>query len=318
MFLVVIVGLLFSCKQKETSVNILDKVSLNNEVSEKTYYNTKHLIEAEELLQIYEEENIVIIDFSKPDLYKDEHIIGALNIWRSDIEDTTFAYNGMMVDKETVEKLFSRLGIKNDDLLIIYDNRGACDAARLWWVLQNYGFDKVKLLNGGSDVWKHVGGEVTSEIIDKEVSEFILPDNPSYKYYLSKEEMQLAVNSPVIILDTRTLDEYSGKRQKSGAYKGGRILNSQLIDWAEAIDFNGTKKFKSVTDLEDIYGRLNASETDLIYVYCHSGVRSAHTTFVLTQLLGYKNVKNYDGSWIEWSYFEELPFVQDSVTIVNK
>ena len=134
------------------------------------------------------------------------------------------------------------------------------------------------------------------------------------KYYFTKDEMLKAINMDVIILDTRSENEFTGERQKNGAKKGGRIPRSILIDWANAIDYHGDKKLKPKEDLEIIYKNFLPSKDDDVIVYCHSGVRSAHTTFILTQLLGYKNVKNYDGSWVEWSHFSDYLVEQDSVT----
>ena len=129
--------------------------------------------------------------------------------------------------------------------------------------------------------------------------------------------MQTALQTNTLILDTRTIDEFTGERQKRGAMKGGRIPNSIHIDWSDAINYEGDKKLKRIIDLETIYNQLKTDKNNPVIVYCHSGVRSAHTTFVLTQLLGYKNVKNYDGSWIEWSYFDDLPFKKDSITLIK-
>lgn len=311
---ILIVGfLVFSCNRTK------EKVAPNIEKAE-TYVGSEHIVEAEELLKLLKQEHVKVIDFRKEEDYNKAHITGALNIWRTDIEDTLYPYGGMMAKKETVEALFGQLGIRNDDLLVVYDDRGSCDAARLWWLLKNYNFNAVKILNGGLLAWGKVGGSVSNETIPVIPSEFILPTNSSLDLFINKEEVSDIVISDknVIILDTRSKDEFVGKTQKEGAFKGGRIPKSIHIDWAEAIEYGGTQKFKPVVELEKIYSKMGASKTDLIIVYCHTGVRSAHTTFVLTELLGYENVKNYDGSWTEWSYFDDLPFENERIKLTIK
>ena len=288
-------------------------VSCKNE-PKKVDTQSSYLIDIDVFKEISNTSNIKIIDFRKPHLYVKGHIKGAINIWRTDIEDASYPYGGMMAPKEQIEKLFSKLGIQTTDTLILYDDNGLCDSSRLWWILQNYNFTNVKLLNGGIESWRAIEGSLTNEVPVLEPTLFKLPKESSYKYHISKEQMFSGVLGDVTILDTRSTDEFSGKYQKKGAFKGGRIPRSQLIDWAHAIDYNGTRKIKSVKELSDIYKGLTSSKNDTIIVYCHSGVRSAHTTFVLTQLLGYKNVLNYDGSWTEWSYFDNLPFEKDSLT----
>ena len=174
------------------------------------------------------------------------------------------------------------------------------------------------MLHGGISEWKLNNGQVTTEIPEVSKSVFKLTKNPKMQYYVSKEQVIEALNTDVVILDTRSINEYSGKQQKNGAAKGGRIPNSIHIDWTEAINYDGNQRFKSVEEIELIYSKLNISKKDSIILYCHSGVRSAHTTFVLTQLLGYQNVMNYDGSWTEWSYFNDLPFESDRITLTKK
>lgn len=277
-----------------------------------------YLIEATDLQKIYKNDYIKIIDFRKKEAYQNEHISEAINIWRKDIEDPKQHYGGVMATKEQIEKLFTGLGIRNEDTLVIYDDNGLCDSARLWWVLQNYDFKNVRLLHGGIDAWKLVNGPTSQKDTKFAVSKFTLPSPNSARLYASKEDVLQALRDSVFILDTRTIDEFSGKRKKEGAYRGGRIPSSKLIHWAEAINEDDDKRLKSVTELIEIYSSLNLSKDDPIIVYCHSGVRSAHTTFVLTQLLGYTDVKNYDGSWTEWSYFHHLPKQKDSITTILK
>ena len=115
---------------------------------------------------------------------------------------------------------------------------------------------------------------------------------------------------------TRTHNEYSGKRLKRGAGAAGRIKGSHWIDWSEAIDYHGDHQFKDIDELKEIYGRFIPSTEDTVVTYCHSGVRSAHTTFVLSELLGYPHVKNYDGSWTEWSRQKGFPVEKDSITVI--
>lgn len=180
--------------------------------------------------------------------------------------------------------------------------------------MQNYDFDQVRLLNGGLPAWELAGGLVTSELPNLTKVDFKLTQNTSMKYYFSKEDVQAQLAEKAIIVDTRTDDEFSGKKQKKGALKGGRILGGIHIDWAQAINYNGDMRMKSEEELQSIYSALRNTDDEPIILYCHTGMRSAHTAFVLTQLLGYENVKNYDGSWTEWSRFEDRPFDQDSLT----
>ena len=295
-----LLSIVSACKQKATD-NLVH-----------TTPTSVYLINADELKYLALVPSNKIVDFRKNEEYAHGHITGAINIWRTDIEDTSYAYNGIMANPSQLEMLFSNLGINTDNTLIIYDDNGLCDASRLWWILQNYGFTDVKMVQGGLSAWKTRGGEISTETPLVKKTEFKFKNEPSMHLYASKEDVQAAINTTIVILDTRSKDEFIGKTQKEDAFKAGRIPNSILIDWAEAIDYNGNKQFKSTEELEAIYAKLNVSKEDPIIVYCHSGVRSAHTSFVLTQLLEYNNVKNYDGSWTEWSFHKDLLYTNDN------
>ncbi|MDO5980637.1 sulfurtransferase [Flavivirga spongiicola] len=306
-----------SCK-KETKSQFED-VSKAPIITKPDYYSTKHLMECEDLKVLHASSNIKIIDFRKPDIFSKEHIINAVNIWRTDIEDDSFPYKGIMAGRTKIEDLFSRLGIKNGDEIVIYDDNGGCDSSRLWWVLKNYGFHSVKILNGGLTQWKHKKGRLTSKVVKYDTSNFKFPLENNMSLYADLEDIKsLIIDDNKILLDTRTDDEFSGKRQKRGASRGGHIPNSILLDWSHTIDFNASQKFKPYKDLLELYRQKGITWEKEIYVYCHTGVRSAHTTFVLTELLGFKNVKNYDGSWVEWSFNRDLPFKQDTITTLFK
>lgn len=288
--------------------------SCQKEKSDVLTEQKNYLIEFDEFEQIANDNAVKIIDFRTPEEYQQDHIVNAINIWRPEIRSTSYPYSGMMASKEEVEKVFRKKGIRKNDLLIVYDDKGLCDAARLWWMLQIYGHQNLRMLNGSYTSWK-ASHEVSSDIPEITRSHFHFQQKPSYKIHISKEEVHKALNKK-LILDTRTEDEFTGKRQKKGAYKAGHIPNAIRIDWANTIHYHGDKRFKTVEELREIYKDVLAHQEDTIITYCQSGTRSAHTTFVLTQLLGMKNVKNYDGSWIEWSYFNDLPFEKDTITTI--
>ena len=313
--LVIIISFgLFSCRNHEKGVHP-DKMLTSEGTA---YSNRDHLIEAEELRNIIGQEGFKVVHFGKPEHYNDGHIEGSINIWRKDIEDPNYPYKGMIASVNQIEHLFSKLGIRNSDTLIVYDNVGSCDASRLWWVLENYDFHNIRILNGGLDAWLQAGGKLVKERTILKESNFELTKNPSMRLYLTKEQLlgKLKDSANPIVMDTRTLEEFSGIRQKDGAVSGGRIPGSISMDWAGCINYDGDRKFKDFETLDNIYSSIIVDQDKEVIVYCHSGTRSSLTTFVLTELLGYKNVKNYDGSWVEWSSFEEYPIIKDSITTI--
>lgn len=305
----------FSCKNNEEKrqISIADS-EYGSDVSRE-----KPLIEVEKLISIYNRKHIKLIDFRTHEEYEAGHLPNAIHIWRDDIENKSYPYKGMMASAETIETLLSKLGISNEDTLVVYDKHGGYDATRFWWVLKNYNFDKVKILNGGIKTWIAKDGVVVEKVAIVQPTQFKLPLTRNMRYLISLDSLNIKIKdkNPPLLVDVRTHDEHTGKRQKSGAKRAGHIPNSKWIDWAESVDYHGTGKFLGANDLEALYqGRLKVDKYHPIVTYCHTGVRSAHTTFVLTQLLGYQNVKNYDGSWSEWSYHLNLPIEKDSVTTI--
>ena len=282
------------------------------------YASSEHLIEAEELVRIFKDENIKIVDFRNPENYKNGHIYGSLNIWRTHVTDNSYPYEGMRSDKENIELLFGKIGISNDDLIVVYDDKGSPDASRLWCLLKYYDFNSVKILNGGLKSWESIGEKLSTEPFSYPPTQFHLPEKRSEKLWIDKDELLGLLgdeHNNIFIVDTRSTEEYKGNQIKKGATKGGRIPTSIHIDWAETVDLEGSKKFSSIEELQKVYKGLEMSAKDTIVVYCHTGYRSSLTTFVLKELMGFENVRNYDGSWVEWSYFDELPYEKDSIIL---
>jgi len=307
--IVFFIALLLSCKER-TGKHIASQAS-------NSYHSTQHLIEAVELQKVLGTENIAIIDFRESREYEKGHIPNAHNLWRSDIEDKSKPYKGIMANQTAMEKILSGLGIWENDIIIIYDDKGLCDASRLWWVLKAYNFENIKLLNGGWSAWKEGNGAVVTEKPLTIPSKFKFKPKTTFDMNIDKEQLRaILMDEGLVLIDARTADEYSGKRQKSGATRAGRIVGSINKDWMNAVEMSSSRKFKSKEELVKIYHQTPTSKDNLVVTYCHTGVRSAHTTFVLTELLGYTNVKNYDGSWSEWSHYEELPIEKDSITSI--
>jgi len=256
------------------------------------------LIEVEDYLD--NPSHYVLVDLGPEDIYLGGHINGAVNIHRAEFENPNAPVKGMSMSKGDMEKLLSSKGIQTDASLILYDRKGGVEASRLWWILKMYGFENAQILNGGMDAWK---GEVSTEIPVLQASDFHFTglEKPDMVIdYDQLEEWRKA--GSIVILDNRSKDEYDGLELKNGAAFAGHIPGAKNICYTNTFDYRPERymKIKSVDDLRTVYAPL-ASPEDTVVLYCHSGVRSAHTYMVMTELLGYKHVYNYDGSWIEWS-----------------
>ena len=278
---------------------------------------SSHLVSYDSPLLRSDDPAIAIIDFRNPESYDKGHLPGAINLYRDNFQDTTLPFTGMRINKIQLAERLGKAGITEKHTLLVYDDKGSTDAARFWWLLHHNNFKQVYLLDGGIGHWEKMGGKISRGKPDITPAVFNFPDQADKPLLITKEYLhKLIVSdaSKAFLVDARSKEEYEGNYLKVGARKAGRIPKSINIDWAETVDYGNTYTFKPLAELEKIYERIGASREDTIIVYCHSGVRSSHTTFVLTQLLNYKNVLNYDGSWAEWSYDDDLPFETDSIT----
>ncbi|MGL4392156.1 MAG: sulfurtransferase [Fusobacteriaceae bacterium] len=247
--------------------------------------------------------DIAIIDMRSSTKYMIGHLPNSFNVWRPDVEPKDKRYGeigGMRSSREEMAKLLGSFGITNKTTIIVYGEN--LDEYRLWWILDLYGHENVKIIDGGYKAWTNaklptkMGG--APKVATKKYEFLTATDKPTLAM---KEEVKTALgNDKIIILDTRSVAEHDGTDLKSGAFAKGRIPSKYFVEYQLVFGNDGT--MKSYAELKDFYAKSGIDGTKLVIPYCQSAVRSAVTTFVLKELLGYKNVKNYDGSWIEWSY----------------
>lgn len=262
---------------------------------------------------------LVLLEVNKEEKYLEEgHLPGALRIWRPDytVEDAE-SYGGLRASREQMAALLGRLGIGPNSRIVLYDSKGNVDALRVWWLLQMYGHPQAYIMNGGKSCWQQ-------EEYPLEHSPAPMPRAVTYRFPAPESPQRFAAledvlaslrDTSIILLDTREPEEYAGapflrKGQvvpwKPGAFINGRIPGAIHLNWSDAVDLHGDHCFKRLADLKYNFEQAGLSPEKTIITYCQSGVRSAHTTFVLTELLGYPDVRNYDGSWIEWSYMHAV------------
>lgn len=303
--------------QEKGEVEVLKTSVLESlELTSKDSVKAKYLVSVSSIKnQLDAGEPLLIFELSKGNHFtKEGHLPGALPLWRPDYGSTQgYDFGGMRASKKEMEALLSSKGATPDTWIALYDVKGSCDAVRLAWILDLYGHKKIKIINGGKVAWKAQGFplvHISSPLPKPTAYQFVSPTNNSRLATI--EDVKLAIDDPeILIVDTREPEEYAGRayinkgklyRWKKGAYSNGCIPSAIHLNWSESVDLDGDHRFKSIKDLRYNFEKAGITPDKKIITYCHSGVRSSNTTYVLTEILGYPNVKNYDGSWIEWSY----------------
>ena len=241
-------------------------------------------------------------------LYDTGHIPGAIKIdWHTELNDPVVRD---YLEGEAFAELMSRKGISRDDTVVIYGDKSNWWAAYTLWVFTLFGHDDVRLLNGGRDAWIAQGRPLTTDVPSPAATSYPVVTRDDSEIRAFKEDVLAHLGRPLI--DVRSPEEYSGERThmpaypEEGALRGGHIPTAKSIPWATAAQEDG--RFKSHSDLVDIYLTKQGFEPgEDIITYCRIGERSSHTWFVMKYLLGFTNVKNYDGSWTEWGSAVRVP-----------
>jgi len=255
-----------------------------------------------------------IIQVSQANTYKKEHLPGALNIWRPDYgSDNKNPFGGLMASKEKIEKLLGKMGATQKTVLYLYDTKGNVDACRFAWVLKYYGFTNYFIINGGIKYWKSLGYLTDSLSVDwPDSTSLALSGKWQEEMSATFEDVKNAIDDEqTIIIDTREDYEYLGQpfihknklyKHKKGAFTHGAIPSAIHLNWSTLSDLTGDHRIKSEQDIRHDLKQKGITADKNIILYCQSGSRTSHTYFVLKEILGFPNVSNYDGSWIEWSY----------------
>ncbi|CDP88381.1 MULTISPECIES: sulfurtransferase [Mycolicibacterium] len=240
--------------------------------------------------------------------YDDEgHIPGAVKLdWKDDLQD---AVKRDFVDQQQFSKLLSDKGISNDDTVILYGGNNNWFAAYAYWYFKLYGHNDVKLLDGGRKRWQLDGRPLVTDAVSRPATSYSAkaPDNNIRAF---RDEVIAAIGEKNLV-DVRSPDEFSGKilapahLPQEQSQRPGRIPGAINVPWSKAANEDGT--FKSDEDLAKLYAEAGLDGNKETIAYCRIGERSSHTWFVLQELLGHQNVKNYDGSWTEYGSLVGAP-----------
>jgi thiosulfate/3-mercaptopyruvate sulfurtransferase len=272
-------------------------------------YANDVLVEPEWLEQHLNDDSIRIVEVDEnPALYREAHIPGAIGFdWKTDLQDQV---KRDFLGPEEFGALFGGRGISGDHTVILYGDRNNWFAAYTYWYLKYYGHDNVKLLNGPRERWISEGRPTSTELPSYPEATFeATPGDDAIR--ARREEVLAALGNSHRLVDVRSPAEYAGDLispvgyEQEGAQRGGHIPGAASIPWAQAVNEDGT--FKSADELRELYGGKGVLSGDPIIAYCRIGERSAHTWFVLHELLGEQDVKNYDGSWTEWGNLVNVP-----------
>jgi thiosulfate/3-mercaptopyruvate sulfurtransferase len=273
-------------------------------------YGKPVLVSTEWLAEHLSDDGLVVAEVDEnPDLYEEGHIPGAIKLhWRDDLQDPV---ERDLVEKDVFERLLSERGIANDTALVLYGDKNNWFAAYAYWYLKIYGHKDVRILNGGRQKWVDEGRELTTEVPTREPTSYSASDrDESIRIY--RDDVRDALDDDgKVLVDVRSPQEYAGELiappgyEQEGAQRGGHIPTARSIPWAQAVRDDGT--FKSPDELRELYAGKGVTADKAVTAYCRIGERSAHTWFVLRELLGYEDVKNYDGSWTEWGNLVDVP-----------
>jgi thiosulfate/3-mercaptopyruvate sulfurtransferase len=243
--------------------------------------------------------------------YDGGHIKNAVRLdWTTELQQPAARD---LIDRDDFSKLLSSKGISNDDTVVLYGGNNNWFAAYAYWQFKLYGHDKVKLLDGGRKKWELDGRELVKDVPERPTTSYVASD-PDLSIRAFRDEVVASIGAKNLV-DVRSPDEFSGKIKapahlpQEQSQRAGHIPTAINIPWSKAAADDGT--FRSDEELAKLYGEQGFDDSRSTIAYCRIGERSSHTWFVLHELLGKTDVKNYDGSWAEYGSLVGVPVQKD-------
>ena len=272
------------------------------------YANPNALVDTEWVAQNLDAPGVRLVEVDVDTAAYDQgHAPGAVGWnWKSQLQESVVRD---VVEKSEFEKLLGGSGIGNDTRVILYGDNNNWFAAWAYWQLKYYGHANVQLMNGGRAKWLAENRPTTTDG-PANAAQSYTAQNPDTSIRAMRDEVSAALGSSVLV-DVRSPAEFSGELlapanlPQEGSQRGGHIPGAVNIGWAQAVNEDST--FKNADELNEIYGGRGVTADKDVIAYCRIGERSSHTWFVLKELLGYENIRNYDGSWTEWGSGVGLP-----------
>ena len=275
------------------------------------YANPQVLVTTDWVAERLDTPGVVIVESDEDVLlYETGHIPGAVKIdWHTELQHpVTRDY----VDGDGFADLMRRKGISRDDTIVFYGDKANWWAAYALWVFTLFGHEDVRLMDGGRDLWIAEDRPLTRDKPGRPASDYPVVERHDERVRAFRDDVEAHLDIDGQLLDVRSPQEFTGERThmpdypQEGAMRGGHIPGAKGVPWGRAVEEDGT--FKPVEELRDLYEQEQALRRDGdTIVYCRIGERSSHSWFVLTHLLGFDNVRNYDGSWTEWGNLVRAP-----------
>jgi thiosulfate/3-mercaptopyruvate sulfurtransferase len=281
-------------------------------ISERGYAHPEVLVSTEWIAEHLNDPNVRIIESNEdPLLYPSGHIPGAVQVdWTHDLNDQV---RRDYLNKAGFESLLSRSGISNDTTVVFYGDKNNWWATYAFWVFQLFGHTNAKVMDGGRAQWEREGRELTRIVPEYAPTQYSAPERDDRKIRAFRDDVLAHQAAGKPLIDVRSPAEYSGEKlhmpeyPNEGALRGGHIPGAKSVPWGKAVNPDDGS-FRPANELKVLYEQEQGLSSDKdVIAYCRIGERSSHSWFVLTYLLGYPNVRNYDGSWTEYGNLVNVP-----------